>query len=145
MSMLPTMKSVKCGVSRTKKISVEHDINKLISKYQKTGMLPVTNGREGVFIDVSNFGDFFESQNRVNDLLNSFNQLPSKVRRRFRGNPQEFVEFCMNMDDVKMAEAKALGMLFENPDKDKKAGNDERSDKVEDDKNKNVNDDKVGK
>lgn len=69
------------------------DINFIMKRYEKTGVLPVAT-REALFMDVSNFGTFHEALQHVEEARSAFDALPPKVRARFQNDPVAFVDFC---------------------------------------------------
>lgn len=57
------------------------------------------------FIDVQ---DFQSAQNAVIEAGNSFRSLPAAIRARFGNDPREFVEFCINPENI--GEMRKLGL-----------------------------------
>lgn len=112
MSVLPALKVIKCGVGKTKqKIGVEHDINKIIARYKKTGDIPLSTDVEGKYVDVSQIGDFQDCQNRIVAANDMFYQYPSQLRRRFNNDVKMFVDYVMNINDGNIQEAICLGLV----------------------------------
>jgi len=113
MSMLPCLKEIKCGVGRTKqKVGVEHDINKLVARYQKTGDVCVLGlDHQGQFIDVATVGDYHDCQNRVLAAQSAFSALPSLVRKRFGNSCDAFMDFMSNLGPDSVDEAVKLGLV----------------------------------
>ena len=84
MSMLPVLKSFVSADGKTKqKVGVEHDINKLVAKYKRTGSMPSLNydgsnlSDDGEVIDLTTVGDFQECQNRIAVANEVFDRYPS--------------------------------------------------------------------
>jgi len=112
MSMLPSLKKIQCGEGRTKqKTGVEHDINKLVARYQKTGVLPMREDAHGLFTDVCMVGDYMECQNRVLAAQDAFNSLGSVIRKRFGNSPDAFMEYMSSLGKDSIDEAVALGLV----------------------------------
>lgn len=88
----------------------ESDINRIMNRYQSTGVLPPGRGlaRYG---DFSMLGDFQSAQDLIVRARESFEALPALVRDRFRNSPEKFVEFVS--DKSNMAEAVRLGIVSE--------------------------------
>jgi hypothetical protein len=86
----------------------ECDINRIVSQYVKTGVLP-QGYAEGVFADVSQIGDYRAAVERVRAAEVRFMELSPKVRARFDNDPLAFVEFAVNPENRK--EMEAMGLL----------------------------------
>lgn len=78
----------------------ECDINKIVEKHQRTGVLPV-NQQQPVYGDFSSPVEFQEAMNIVNTAKAAFESLDAKVRKQFDNNPAEFLAF---VDDPANAE-----------------------------------------
>jgi phage internal scaffolding protein len=96
--------ALKCvGETRTKQsFKAECDINNLLKKYQKTGMIDHVNKYKGQYGDLSNPVDYQTALNVIIAAQASFDSLPSSVRKRFGNDPGEFVQF---VSDPKNKEA----------------------------------------
>lgn len=116
MGMLETKGKIVCAEGKTKqKTGQEHDINKLVRQYQKTGILPTMRDEHGLFADVCSIGDYQQCRDRVIAANEAFASLPSNIRARFNQNPAVFMDFMSNIDtDEKIKEAVDLGLLVEN-------------------------------
>lgn len=72
----------------------EVDINKIVSRFMKTGQLSHLERREKLFADVSEIGDYRECLERVQSVQDAFfKEVPAKIRERFGHNPARFLEF----------------------------------------------------
>lgn len=86
----------------------ECDINTIADRYGLTGEVPQLT-------QLPSFGDFtgvFDYQTAMNAVVKgreTFMELPAKLRARFHNDPQEFLEFCSDKDNL--AEAQKLGIL----------------------------------
>lgn len=81
--------------------SKEADINFLIDRYKKTGSYysPLsTSGtpRVPLYEDISELPDITALYNRINDVAEFFESLPSSVRVQFGNSISAFVEFAQN-------------------------------------------------
>jgi phage internal scaffolding protein len=75
----------------------ECDINTIMKKYEKTGILEHRNNFEGQYADFTNTpSDYHESMNAVIAADEMFQTLPSGVRRRFHNDPGYFLDFVGN-------------------------------------------------
>ena len=88
----------------------ECDVNSIMARYQKTGILVENPGTlRPFFDDFTNVSDFQTAQNAVIDVHESFMQLPSRIRARFDNDPGALLEFLGN--EVNRNEAVSLGLV----------------------------------
>ena len=90
----------------------EADINNIMARYQKTGVLvdPLTQStRKPMFDDFSELGDFRDHQQAVIDAQEMFMQLPSRLRARFGNDPAELLQWRSN--SANKDEAIELGLM----------------------------------
>lgn len=102
------------GASVTQQsFSKDADINTIMSKYEKTGVLvnPLDpdSHRQPLFMDVSGIGDFQSVQDRIQAANAAFLTLPPAVRARFDNQAANAVEFMMDPKNVE--DAVDLGLL----------------------------------
>lgn len=88
------------------------DINTILDRYNKTGVLPVRSG--GVYADVSDLGDFADVMERVNSARREFEAMPSGIRARFGHDPVAYFEFVN--DPKNTEECLKLGIKIEKVD-----------------------------
>lgn len=80
--------------SRTVQASKDEcDVNKIMAKYQKNGLLTHLNRFEGKYDDVSNAVEYQEALNIVRESERVFMTLPSSVRAKFENDPGAFMAF----------------------------------------------------
>lgn len=88
----------------------ECDINLIMSRYQRTGILTENPGSlRPLFGDFSNVSDFQSAQNAILDVNDSFMSLPSSIRARFNNDPGYLLDFLS--DEVNRDEAISLGLV----------------------------------
>lgn len=87
------------------------DINNLMRKYEKTGVLPERIQREPEYGDFANTVDYQEALNLVLHAQEQFAGLPAPVRARFKNDPAEFLAFTN--DEANLEEMGKLGLLSE--------------------------------
>lgn len=87
----------------------EVDINKMIKKYKKTGLMRGISPDKMRFGDFSNVPDYMTLRNKVINIEQLFMKYPSEVRARFDNDASKFVEFMQNSDNF--AEAVKLGIV----------------------------------
>ncbi|AST68717.1 hypothetical protein BFG07_08490 [Kosakonia cowanii] len=88
----------------------EVDINKIISRAISTGDTTVfTTTERAQYFDCSNFEDYQASLDFIAGVEEDFYSLPSRVRKEFDNNPDNYVEFMT--DPRNYAKAVELGLL----------------------------------
>lgn len=103
------------GPSRTKQsFKDECDINNILKKFQKTGLLSHVAQYQGHYEDLPSDIDFQESCNIVIQAQAAFSSLPSSLRSRFGNDPAEFLAFIS--DAKNEAEMIRLGLAKARPD-----------------------------
>jgi len=89
------------------------DINKIIDRYNKTGILAgppgVNMGRRPQFGDFSLVSDYQTAQMQLQQAEETFMELPSKLRKRFNNSVQELISFMENPENRE--QAIELGLL----------------------------------
>ena len=80
--------------------SDECDINGIMKKYEKTGMLPV-NGAQPSYVDFTAVpSDLQEAMRVMMDAETAFMSLPASVRKEFDNDALRFVEYAQNGDNL---------------------------------------------
>lgn len=71
------------------------DINKIMSRYEKTGQIIDTSGveRKPMYGDFTEVKDFHTTLSAVRRAETAFAQLPANVRNRFDNDPQQLIDF----------------------------------------------------
>jgi len=94
---------------RTKQeFAAECDINNIMSRYLKTGIIEHVRDSVPQFFDASPC-DFQEAMQLVAQAETLFEELPSKIRERFEHDPARLLEFVH--DPANVAESVAMGFL----------------------------------
>lgn len=91
----------------------EADINKIISRFEKSGSLPPVANGEPFYGDVSEFDGLAESLIKIQEADRLFMTYPAQVRERFENDKVKFIEFLA--DDNNRAEAIELGLIQKDP------------------------------
>ena len=78
----------------------ECDINILMDKYEKTGIISHVNPRNPQYLDLSDVPDLQTAHQIIQTAASEFMALPAKVRREFDNDPMKFVEFGQNPDNI---------------------------------------------
>jgi phage internal scaffolding protein len=109
MSPHVSVKTPMSGESRTKQsFREETDINTIMSKYQRTGLISAVNQHAPQYGDVTGL-DFQTAMETVTRAQQMFEAMPSSIRKRFANDPAQFLDFVQNDDNVE--EARKLGLL----------------------------------
>lgn len=85
----------------------EADINVLVKRFGLTGNMPV-NVRVPTYGDFTGVESYQEAMNAVIAAENSFMQMNSEVRNRFGNNPELFVKFCSDENNIE--EMRKMGL-----------------------------------
>lgn len=81
----------------------ECDINNILKRYQKTGVIEHVKHYNGQYGDFTGINDYHSACNRVLAAEEAFSTLPSSLRSRFRNDPGEFLSFVndpKNLDEM---------------------------------------------
>ena len=84
------------------------DINRIVDKYTRTGRLPYDADNLGIYVDVSEVGDYQSALAFVTNAKESFNKLDVNVRKRFENSPQKLLDFLKDPENTD--EAIKLGL-----------------------------------
>lgn len=96
--------------------AAECDINRIMQKYEKTGVLEHRNKFEGQYGDFTELPqDYHASMNAVLAAGDMFMTLPAQIRRRFGNDAGAFLDFVGNPDNK--SEMEKLGLTKPAPKK----------------------------
>jgi len=85
------------------------DINRIMSRYQKTGQLPELIRKNPVYGDFASAPDYHTAQNIVVKANEQFALLDARVRERFANEPLKFLEWATDPKNAK--EMASLGLM----------------------------------
>jgi len=103
--------------SRTEQSHKEEcDINQILSKYIKTGVLAHQKQYAPQYGDYTST-DFHEAQNIIATAMSMFQELPAKVRNHFDNDPAKFLDFAGDENNM---EAMAMMGLTDHMPKEAK-------------------------
>lgn len=92
------------------------DVNEIIKKYDKTGLITHVSNFEAKFGDMTGL-DFKQMQDKVANAKSMFNSLPAEIRDYFRNSPTDLLTF---MEDPNNREKGIeLGLIREDFDPSK--------------------------
>lgn len=86
----------------------ECDINKIVAKYEKTGLMSHLSSKVGMFGDFTNVVDFQTALNSVRKAEADFLGLPANIRERFDNDAGKLLAFLS--DPKNGTEAVELGL-----------------------------------
>lgn len=90
------------------------DINKIIAKYNRTGMIEHVNKNAPFYGDVSDIADYQSALNLVIKADELFANMSSAIRERFDNDATKMIAFLQNKDNLD--EAIKLGMVLKKPE-----------------------------
>lgn len=86
----------------------ECDINEILKKYDKTGLITHVNRIEAKFGDFTT-GQYKTMMDQITDAKEMFQKLPSGIRNRFQNNPGKLLDFMDKPENRE--EAIKLGLI----------------------------------
>lgn len=87
----------------------ECDVNLVMARYLKTGILDGSDPSTARYMDVSSSMDFHQAMTFIAEAQGQFYDLPANIRYRFKNDPGELLAFLEN--PFNKAEAVALGLV----------------------------------
>jgi len=87
----------------------ECDINHIMAKYQKTGLISHVAQFNGDYQDLTDVPTYQDALNKVITANEAFNTLPSSVRKRFNNDPAAFLDFVSDAKNI--PEMEEMGLL----------------------------------
>jgi phage internal scaffolding protein len=79
----------------------ECDINTIMARWQKTGVLEHKNNFQGQYGDFTNIpDDYHQAMNAVLDAEEMFSSLPSGIRKKFGNDPGTFIDFAVDPSNI---------------------------------------------
>lgn len=114
--LVPRMPQNTVGASvAIQSAKAECDINNIMRKFEKTGMVEHVRSVEGSYGDFTGFPQsYHDSLNQVLAAQQMFESIPAKVRKRFNNDPGEFLTFVENPDNID--ECRKLGLAVAKPE-----------------------------
>jgi len=91
------------------------NINKIIERFNKTGVLGDGLQRRGNYADVSLFGDFGECQRRIEAARESFASLPVQVKKLAGNDPSRLWDVLNNPENRQLLEKAGVLKTPEKP------------------------------
>lgn len=92
--------------------AADTDINVLVRRFGVIGTMPFVSDPPK-YADYESVFDFQTAMNTVRQAEEAFNSLDAQLRKRFSNDPQEFLAFCSNSDNL--PEMEKLGIVKPQP------------------------------
>lgn len=93
-------------------MAAECDINQIMNRFEKTGILEHVNTHQGKYGNFLEISDYQTALNHVISAQDSFMSLPSQLRARFENDPGQFLSFVNNPDNIE--EMQKMGLIPKN-------------------------------
>lgn len=90
----------------------ECNINKIMDKFQRTGVIDHYAKHGPTYGDATSV-DLQDALNVISHAETMFEELPSSLRKKFENNPQKFLDFVQNSDNLE--EMRELGLAKSGP------------------------------
>lgn len=87
----------------------ECDINKIIERFTRTGLLPQYPGDNMEYGDYTSVASYHEAMTILANAQAQFDSLPSSVRDKFDNDPAKMLDFVSKQDNIE--ESVKLGLL----------------------------------
>lgn len=78
----------------------ECDINNIMAKYERTGLLEHVNRHQGQYGEFIDAPSYQEAQNLIIEANNMFMEIPAAVRAKFENSPAKFLEFVQDPNNL---------------------------------------------
>lgn len=69
------------------------DVNEIVRKYDRTGVITHLQSAQAVFADVSEVGSYLDAVQQVESAQEAFMDLPSGLRAHFANDPARFIDW----------------------------------------------------
>lgn len=92
--------------------AIDADINTIVRRFGVTGTIPSVAVPPS-YQDFESVFDFQSAQNLIRAATESFAALPADIRYRFNNDPQLFVAFCDNKENL--PEMRKMGLAIPEP------------------------------
>jgi len=90
-------------------------IDNIIKKYDRTGIITLVNEAKAMYGDfTSTVNEYQQALNLTINAQNSFQQLPSLIREKFRNDPGVFLEFAT--DPKNLPQMREMGLAHPAPE-----------------------------
>lgn len=94
----------------------ECDINTIMARYEASGAISHVNRAEPMYLDTTGYPDLQGAMDQFREASAAFNALPAIVRREFDNDPQKFVDFASDPENVERLRGWGLAAPEKVPD-----------------------------
>ena len=94
----------------------ECDVNNILAKYRKTGLVTHLAKHSGQFGDFSSIEDYRTSLDKLTTAQKSFEMLPSELRNKFNNDPGQLIEYLADEKNDEEAIKFGLKIRREQPE-----------------------------
>ncbi|AXL15262.1 internal scaffolding protein [Microviridae sp.] len=78
----------------------ECDINNILGKFRKTGLLTHTKENNGMYSELPELEDYHHAMTQIAEAQQSFETLPSDLRAKFGNDPGAFLDFVHDEKNI---------------------------------------------
>ncbi|AXL14715.1 internal scaffolding protein [Microviridae sp.] len=115
----PVLASIGETTQVQQSMAADCDINNIMKKYEKTGVLQHVARYGGSYGDFTVLPDFHTAMNKMIEAQEMFMSLPASIREKFNNDAGAFVEFAV--DEKNIDEMRKMGLSKEAPKKSEPA------------------------
>jgi phage internal scaffolding protein len=94
----------------------ECDINTIMARYEASGVISHVNRAIPMYLDTTDYPDLQGAMDQFREASLAFNALPAAVRREFDNDPQLFVDFASNSENLPRMREWGLAPPLKAPD-----------------------------
>ena len=109
----------------------ETDVNKIIEKHKKVGVISHLSKKQGQYADMSNISSLQESLIKIQSASMKFKELPQELRDKIHNDPLQLEGFLTDPKNNEYLESLGLKSSKKAPDKDLKGEPDASSQRSE--------------
>lgn len=97
-----------CGCCTRSEFADDCDINMIMSRYVRTGVLDHLNNASALFADVSALGDYTTLASSLESAQEAFMQLPAAIRKAMGNDPANFESFVSDSSNNELLKMHGL-------------------------------------
>ena len=87
----------------------ECDIQNILRSHDRNGVITHIHKGNAIYGDFSNITDFSDALEQIKDAQESFMNIPSEIREKFKNDAGEFFKFASNSDNEE--EMREMGLI----------------------------------
>lgn len=86
----------------------ETNINLIVAKYLKTGMIPQVSKLQPLYGDFTQIGSYTDALETIRAAQDAFMEVPAKIREQFGNDPARFIEYVHDPKNIDQLRAWGL-------------------------------------